>query len=101
MDDTTFRRETIRAQARATAEPQHAEYWRGYRDGLRRARLGASAGSEAEHRHWLTPAGRRDFARAARSAGYRDGLAQAAAGGPALGCVSAVDQSQCRSPVRG
>jgi hypothetical protein len=75
MDDMVFRRETLRAQTRATVEPQHADYWRGYRDGLRRAQLGERFRSEAEHRFWLTLANTRDPARAARGAGYRDGFA--------------------------
>jgi hypothetical protein len=75
MDEVTFRRESIRAQARATVEPQHAAYWRGYREGLRRARLGAAAGPEAGHRQWLQLAWSRDPEAAARGAGYRDALA--------------------------
>ena len=77
MDEATFRRETLRAQTRAVVEPQHGHYWRGYRDGLRRARLGERAGTEAEHRQWLMLASSRDASRAARGAGYRDGLAVA------------------------
>ena len=77
MDEVTFRRESIRAQARSTVEPQHAAYWRGYREGLRRARLGAAAGPAAEHRQWLQLAWSRDPEAAARGAGYRDALAVA------------------------
>jgi hypothetical protein len=75
MDDATFRREELRAKTRAVVEPQHANYWRGYREGLRRAWHGTRIGSEAEHRFWLTFAGARDPASAARGAGYRDGFA--------------------------
>ena len=70
-----FRRETMRAQIRATVEPQHAHYWQGYRDALRRAQLGGRYSSDAEHRYWLTLANSRDPSRAARGAGYRDGFA--------------------------
>ncbi len=77
MDEVTFRRENIRAQARSTVEPQHAAYWRGYREGLRRARLGAAAGPDAVHRQWLQLAWSRDPEAAARGAGYRDALALA------------------------
>jgi hypothetical protein len=75
MDATTFRRESIRARARATVEPRHADYWRGYRDGLQRMRLGARAISDAEHRLWSRSNLSRDPSHAARGAGYRDGLA--------------------------
>ena len=78
MDEVTFRWESIRARTRATVEPQHADYWRGYMDGLRRAQLGARAGSEVEHRYWLMAANSRQASQAARGAGYRDGLAPVA-----------------------
>ena len=77
MDEFTFRRESIRAQARSTVEPQHAAYWRGYREGLRRARLGAAACPDAMHRQWLQLAWSRVPEAAARGAGYRDALAVA------------------------
>ncbi len=80
MDETTFRRESMRAQTRATVDPQHANYWHGYRDGLRRARFGERVGTVAEHRQWLTLASSRDPSRAARGAGYRDGIALAGRG---------------------
>jgi len=78
MDEATFRRETMRARTRASVEPQHADYWRGYQDGLRRARLGTRFVSDAEHRYWLTLVHSREASCAARGAGYRDGIAAAA-----------------------
>ena len=56
-------------------EPQRADYWHGYRRGLRRARFGEQYGTAAEHQLWLTLADDTDSSRAARGRGYRDALA--------------------------
>jgi len=56
-------------------DPERADYWYGYRRGLRRARFGEQFGTAAEHQLWLTLADDTDASRAARGRGYRDGLA--------------------------
>ena len=75
MIETVFLRENLRARALARVEPQHAAYWYAYRCGLRRGRYGDRFCDEAEHARWLSLAGSRHAADAARGAGYRDGLA--------------------------
>lgn len=49
-------------------------YWRGYRIGLRRARLGDAGALETEHRLWTLLAESDDPARLEIGRGYRDGL---------------------------
>jgi len=56
-------------------EPERADYWHGYRRGLRRARFGEAFDTKAEHELWMTLADAADPMRAARGRGYRDGLA--------------------------
>jgi hypothetical protein len=73
--DTVFVRESIRARTMAVVEPERADYWHGYRRGLRRARFGEQFGTAAEHQLWLTLADDTDASRAAHGRGYRDGLA--------------------------
>jgi hypothetical protein len=73
--DTVFVQESIRARTMAMVEPQRADYWHGYRRGLRRARFGKHFGTAAEHQLWLTLADDTDASRAARGRGYRDALA--------------------------
>jgi len=73
--DTVFVRESIRARTMAMVEPERAEYWHGYRRGLRQARYGERFATAAEHQLWLTLADDADVSRAARGRGYRDGLA--------------------------
>ena len=75
MTDTVFVLESIRARTRAMVDPDRADYWHGYRRGLRRARYGEQFGTAAEHLLWLTSADDLDTSRAARGRGYRDGLA--------------------------
>ena len=79
MIDTEFVRESIRARTMTMIDPERADYWHGYRRGLRRARYGDQFGTAAEHQLWLTLADDTDASRAARGRGYRDGLAH-------LGC---------------
>ena len=78
MIDRIFVRESIRARAMAMVEPERADYWHGYRCGLRRARFGEQFGTAAEHQLWLTLADDTNASRAARGRGYRDALAHAA-----------------------
>jgi hypothetical protein len=59
----------------AMVEPNHADYWHGYRHGLRRARFGEQIDTAAEHEQWLALVDDTDASRAARGRGYRDGLA--------------------------
>ena len=75
MIDTEFVRESIRARTMAIIDPERADYWHGYRRGLRRARFGEQFGTAAEHQLWLTLADDTDASRAARGRGYRDALA--------------------------
>ena len=75
MIDTVFVRESIRARTMAIIDPERADYWHGYRRGLRRARFGEQFGTAAEHQLWLTLADDPDASRAARGRGYRDALA--------------------------
>jgi hypothetical protein len=76
--DTIFVRESIRARTMAIIDPERADYWHGYRRGLRRARFGEQFGTAAEHQLWLMLADDTDVSRAARGRGYRDGLTVAA-----------------------
>jgi hypothetical protein len=73
--DSVFVQESIRARTMAMVEPERADYWHGYRRGLRRARFGELFGTAAEHQLWLTLADDTDTSRAARGRGYRDALA--------------------------
>ena len=73
--DRIFVRESVRARAMAMVEPEHADYWHGYRRGLRRAHFGEQFGTAAEHQLWLTLADDTNASRAARGRGYRDALA--------------------------
>lgn len=82
MDEASFRQALLRARTRATVEPQHAHYWRGYREGLCRARAGEAALGAPEHRLLLAAGRSRDPRRAAAGAGYRDGLRAYAHGLP-------------------
>ena len=54
MIDSVFVQESIRARTMAMVEPERADYWHGYRRGLRRARFGEQFGTAAEHQLWLT-----------------------------------------------
>ena len=74
MIDSIFVRESIRARTMAMVEHERADYWHGYRRGLRRARFGEQYGTAAEHQLWLMLANDTDESRAARGRGYRDGL---------------------------
>jgi hypothetical protein len=74
--DTVFVRESIRARTMAIIDPERADYWHGYRRGLRRGRFGEQFGTAAEHQLWLALADDTDVSRAARGCGYRDGLAR-------------------------
>jgi len=74
MDDKTFKRESVKAKAMTHVEPERADYWHGYRLGLRRARFGEAFVTDAEHELWMT-LDDADPTRAARGRGYRDGLA--------------------------
>lgn len=55
-------------------DPARAEWWAGYKRGLRRAHHGERFGSEAEHGLWLAAADSTDSQRAALGRGYRAGL---------------------------
>jgi hypothetical protein len=74
--DSVFVQESIRARTMAMVEPERADYWHGYRRGLRRARFGEQFGTAAEHQLWLTLADDTDASRAALGRGYREALAQ-------------------------
>ncbi len=73
--DSVFEQESTRARTMAMVEPKHADYWHGYRHGLRRARFGEQFDTAAEHEQWLALVDDTDASRAARGRGYRDGLA--------------------------
>ncbi len=60
----------------AMVEPKRANYWHGYRHGLRWARHGEQCDTAAEHEQWLALVDDTDASRAARGRGYCDGLAQ-------------------------
>ena len=76
VTDNDFVRESIKARMMAMVEPERADYWHGYRHGLRRVRFGEQFGTAAEHELWLALADDTDAFRAARGRGYRDALAQ-------------------------
>ena len=74
MNDKTFQRESFKAMTMVLSEPEHADYWHGYRHGLRRRYLGDWYWNEDDHQLWLAAAESDDATRAARGRGYRDGL---------------------------
>ena len=47
MNDNTFQRESLKAMRMALTEPERADYWHGYRHGLRRRYLGDRSGMRA------------------------------------------------------
>ena len=61
-----------RATTMSIADPENAEYWRGYARGLRKNHHGDNFGTDAEHNLWMTASG--DQTRENRSRGYRDGF---------------------------
>ena len=73
--DTEFVQQTTRARTMAMIEPKRADYWHGYRQGLRWARYGEQCDTAAEHEQWLALVDDNDASRVARGHGYRDGLA--------------------------
>jgi hypothetical protein len=75
MDERTFERERSRADLMAKTDTDRAEYWLGFRRGLRRAYYGKVFGSDAEHAWWLAMADSIDRYHAECGRGYRDGLA--------------------------
>jgi hypothetical protein len=74
VNDGLFVRESIKARTMAMVEPERADYWHGYRHGLRRGYLGEQVGNDEDHQVWLAAAESDDAMRAARGRGYRDGL---------------------------
>lgn len=70
-----FERESIKADTMARVDPAQADYWHGYRRGLRRAHFGERFGTEAEHEFWSRLVDSDDASSAACGRGYRDGLA--------------------------
>ena len=75
MNDNTFQRESFKAMMMAVTEPERADYWHGYRHGLRRRYLGDRYWDEGDHQLWLAGAESDDALRAARGRGYLDALA--------------------------
>lgn len=65
------RADTLR---RAESDPIRAEWWVGYKRGLRRAHRGEQFGSAAEHQLFLAASGSADPMRAALGRGYHAGL---------------------------
>lgn len=59
---------------RVESDPIRAEWFAGYKRGLRRAHHGERFGSEAEHQLWLSASESTDPMRAALGRGYRAGL---------------------------
>lgn len=59
---------------RVESDPIRAEWFAGYKRGLRRAHHGERFGSEAEHQLWLSAADSTDPTRAALGRGYLAGL---------------------------
>ena len=59
---------------RAETDPVRAEWWAGYKRGLRRSHHGEAFGTEAEHELWLSAAESTDPQRAALGRGYLAGL---------------------------
>ena len=76
--DCDFVQETSKARTMAMVEPKRADYWHGYRHGLRWARYGEQCDTAAEHEQCLALADDADASRAAWGRGYRDGLAHLA-----------------------
>ena len=75
MNDKIFQRESFKAMTMVLSEPEHADYWHGYRYGLRRGYVGKQYEDDKNHQVWLAAAESDDAMRAARGRGYRDGLA--------------------------
>lgn len=65
------RADTLR---RVEPDPIRAEWWAGYKRGLRRAHHGELFGTEAEHQLWSSASESSDPMRAALGRGYRAGL---------------------------
>ena len=59
---------------RGEADPVKAEWWQGYKRGLRRAHHGDSFGTATEHQIYLDAAASDDPMRQARGKGYAAGL---------------------------
>lgn len=59
---------------RGEDDPVKAEWWQGYKRGLRRAHHGDNFGTATEHRLYLDAAGSDDPMRQARGKGYAAGL---------------------------
>ena len=57
---------------------ERAEYWSGYKRGLRRRFHGERFGTAAEHEKWMGLADDEDESRRERGQGYRDGFNAAA-----------------------
>jgi hypothetical protein len=79
MDARTFQRELLKAETMSLLVPEQAEYWHGYRRGLRRAQFGERFGTEHEHDQWMAMSRSAEPVVAERGRGYRDGLAFGAA----------------------
>jgi hypothetical protein len=75
MDTRTFQSEILKAETMSLLAPDQAQYWHGYRRGLRRAQFGERFGTEHEHTVWMALAESTDPVLTARGRGYREGLA--------------------------
>lgn len=74
MKAEIYERERDWADAMARTERHRADYWLGYRRGIRRAYYGKLFGSDAEHTLWLALIDSTDRTHIERGRGYRDGL---------------------------
>ena len=76
MNQKTFEQACIKAATMIAVDAGHAEYWQGYRRGVRRAHFGEQFGTKAEHDLWSSMADEPgDSNRRERGRGYLDGLA--------------------------
>ena len=69
-----IQRQLIRAEEMSKADPAAADYWDGYRNGLRRTHFGERHSNEVEHQRMLALVTSSDVSQADRGRGYQDGL---------------------------
>ena len=82
MDGIASRHERVPAESIAESDRTGGDfwwvgYWRGYEQGLKRARFGDALETDPEYRLWITLADCSDPPRAEFGRGYRDGLVAA------------------------
>jgi len=73
MNESIFKAKMLHTQLMMDMRDR-ADYWLGFRRGLRRAFYGEAFGTDEDHQLWLSLAARDDREIAERGIGYLDGL---------------------------